>query len=216
MTRVCHGVGGGFLRCRNYTTPTPRHTRVTSRGPPAGCDTDVPRGRGSHIQLVFTPRRGRYPTMGAPMLDMRRARLIVGMGLWGRGDYEGWQWWWGFGIPAALWGGSWLKCAPPPPRGTSVSHVCVGRWYVGRQFLISCCTHRCSASRFKDLDSLNPHDSPGAAQVQHRGVYFRIPSALWCFAGGVSVAHTAPSFSVRSQFWVHASFVCLRAALCQF
>ena len=91
--------------------------------------------------------------------------------------------------------------------------VCVGRWYVGRQFLISCCTHRCSASRFKDLDSLNPHDSLGAAQVQHRGVYFRIPSALWCCAGGgVSALHT-PLLRFRSDRsfgFMLVLFVCVR------
>ena len=59
--RLCQGAGGGLMQCRNYTSPTPRHTRVTSSGPPAGCNTDVPRGRGSHMQPVFSPRRGGIP-----------------------------------------------------------------------------------------------------------------------------------------------------------
>ena len=98
-------------------SPTPRNTRVTFRGPPAGCDTDVSRGRGSYMQHVFTPRRGRYPRMAAPMLDMGRAKLIMSIGLWGGagGEYDGWQWRWGFGIRAALWGGSWLDMRTTTP-----------------------------------------------------------------------------------------------------
>ena len=48
------------------------------------------------------------------MLDMGRARLIVGIRLWGAGgwwwgEYERWQWRLGFGIRAVLWGKSWLN-----------------------------------------------------------------------------------------------------------
>ena len=49
VTRVCRGVGVvEFLQCMNPPL-TPWHTRVTFHGPPAGCDTDVPRDAGAHI-----------------------------------------------------------------------------------------------------------------------------------------------------------------------
>ena len=125
VTRVCRGVGVvEFLHCME-PPPTPWHTRVTSHGPPAGCDTDVPRGAGAHIQPGSTPQRCIYsktpptlpplilpPTPPAPAQSNVHDEPCAAH-VQNRGAH--------FAIPTASWCESWRHMRTTSPRHTRVT-----------------------------------------------------------------------------------------------